>query len=60
MRIKWSTLKKWLLPIAFDHLVDEILESLGVDVNCVLLEYLEQILLIIFKDEVKSPLSTQN
>ena len=45
---------------ALYHLVDVVPESLGVDANCVLLEYFEQVLLNVFKDEVKSPLSTQN
>ncbi len=45
---------------ALDHLIDVVPESLGVDTYCVLLEYFEQILLNVFKDEVKSSLSTQN
>ena len=45
---------------ALDHLVDVVPESLGVDANCVLFEYFEQVLLNVFKDEVKSSLSTQN
>ena len=43
-----------------DHLVDIVPESLGVDANCVFLEYFKQVLLNVFKDEVKSSLSTQN
>lgn len=45
---------------ALDHLVDVVPESLGVDSNCVLLEYFKQVLLNVFKNEVKSSLSTQN
>lgn len=45
---------------AFDHLVDVVPESLGVDANCVLFEDFEQVLLNVLEDEVKSSLSTQN
>ena len=44
---------------ALDHLVNIVPESLGVDANCVFFEYFEQVLLNVFKDEVKSSLSTQ-